>query len=371
MVDSRIVKLARGIVEYSVSLKPGEKVLIEAFDTPYEMVVELVKAVYKAGGQPFVTYMDTRIRRSIFNGASLDQIKFESEFDLNFMKEMQAYITIRGSHNSLEYCDIDSEQMKMITKTQRPVVNQRVNFTKWSLLRWPTPSMAQSANMSTEAFENFYFDVCTLDYSKMKAASANLVAYMQKTDKVRIVGPGETDITFSIKNIPAIACSGEFNIPDGEVFTAPVIDSVNGVIHYNTPTIYNGKKFENIKLVFKSGKIVEAYAANQSELDSILDSDVGSRFVGEFAIGFNPKVLDPMCDILFDEKIAGSIHFTPGQAYTEADNGNRSDIHWDLVLIQREEYGGGEIYFDDVLIRKNGIFVVDELKCLNPENLEG
>lgn len=229
--------------------------------------------------------------------------------------------------------------------------------------------MAQLANTSTEAFEDFYFDVCNLDYSKMDRAQDPLAELMRNTDKVRIVGPG-TDLSFSIKNIGAEKCSGQKNIPDGEVYTAPVRDSVNGTIAYNTPTLYNGVTFENIKFRFENGKIVEATGSDTKRLNEILDADEGARYIGEFAIGFNPYILTPMKDILFDEKIAGSLHFTPGQAYDVTDNGNRSSIHWDLVLIQRPEYGGGEIYFDDRLIRKDGIFVIPELAALNPENLK-
>jgi aminopeptidase len=260
--------------------------------------------------------------------------------------------------------------MKLVqTHWQKPVVDQRVKKTRWLVLRWPSPSMAQQAQMSTEQFENFYFDVCTLDYAKMAEAEKALKARMERTDKVRLIGPDDTNLSFSIKGIAAIPCGGELNIPDGEVFTAPIKDSINGVIHYNAGTIYNGKSFDNIRLVFKNGKIVEATSSNTKALNEILDTDEGARYIGEFAIGFNPHVKKPMRDILFDEKICGSIHFTPGQAYEEADNGNRSKIHWDMVLIQTKEYGGGEIWFDDELVRKDGVFIPKELHGLNPENL--
>jgi aminopeptidase len=228
--------------------------------------------------------------------------------------------------------------------------------------------MAQLAEMSTEHFEDFYFKVCNLDYKKMSNAMDSLVELMNKTDKVRITGTN-TDISFSIKGLPAVKCSGNFNIPDGEIFTAPVKESVNGYITYNAPSIYNGFTFENIRLDFKNGKIIDAKSNNTEKLNQILDTDSGARYIGEFAIGVNPYIDKPMKDILFDEKIKGSIHFTPGSTYDECSNGNQSAIHWDLVLIQREEYGGGEIWFDDKLIRKNGIFIVDNLKNLNPENL--
>jgi aminopeptidase len=259
--------------------------------------------------------------------------------------------------------------MQLYSRVIRPVQDYRVNKTRWCVLRWPTPSMAQAAGMSTEAFEDLYFDVCTMDYAKMARAMVPLERRMKRTDKVHLKAPG-TDLTFSIKGIGAKMCKGDRNIPDGEVFSCPVKNSVNGVIQFNTPTIYSGTKFENVRLEFKDGKVVKATANNSKRLNEILDTDAGARYVGEFSLGFNPYILSPMCDILFDEKIAGSLHFTPGQAYEECDNGNRSAVHWDMVLIQRKEWGGGEVWFDGELIRKDGIFLTKDLKLLNPANLK-
>ena len=228
--------------------------------------------------------------------------------------------------------------------------------------------MAQLAGMSKEAFEDFYYNVCTLDYSKMDKAMDALKDLMERTDKVHLVAPG-TDLTFSIKGIPAVKCAGECNIPDGEVYTAPVRESMNGTIAYNTPSLEDGFTYENIKFEIKDGKIIKATANDNERINAMLDTDEGARYFGEFAIGVNPYVLQPMKDILFDEKICGSFHLTPGASYEDAPNGNHSAVHWDLVMIQRPEYGGGEIWFDDVLIRKDGLFVVPELECLNPENL--
>ena len=224
--------------------------------------------------------------------------------------------------------------------------------------------MAQLAGMSTEAFEDFYFDVCTLDYRKLLPGMRALKRLMEKTDHVQIKGPG-TDLRFSTKGIPAVICGGDRNIPDGEVFTSPVKDSVEGHVTFNAPSIYQGIAFDGIRLEFKSGKVVDATSNETQKLNKILDSDPGARYIGEFSLGFNPRVFQPMLDILFDEKIAGSFHFTPGQAYEEADNGNRSQVHWDMVSIQRPDYGGGEIYFDGKPLRKNGKFLQNQLHSLN------
>ncbi len=281
---------------------------------------------------------------------------------------MDAYIAIRGSHNIFELSDVPQEQMNLFQKALKPAWDWRIQKTRWVILRWPHPAMAQQSQMSTEVFEDFFFDVCNLDYSRMVPGMKALKKMMDQTDKVHITGPG-TNLTFSIKNIPAISCGGQFNIPDGEVFTAPVKESIEGQITYNAPSVYEGCAFDNVRFEFSKGKIVNASSNNSKRLTQILNADPGARYIGEFAIGFNPHIKAPMRDILFDEKIAGSFHFTPGQAYVDADNGNRSKVHWDLVCIQRPECGGGEIYFDDKLIRKDGIFVHKSLEKLNPDYL--
>ncbi|USG67182.1 aminopeptidase [Brevibacillus ruminantium] len=370
MKDPRIEQLAEVLVNYSTRIQAGENVLIYAVGSVSELTRAVIKEVYKAGGNPYVQLIDPAIQRELLLGTNEKQLEIMREADVSFMKQMDAYVGIRGGDNINEYADVPGDKMQQYQRLlTRPVLDVRVPETKWVILRYPNASMAQLANMSTAAFEDFYFKVCTLDYSKMDKAMVNLVTLMEKTDKVRITGPG-TDLTFSIKGIPAIKCSGQNNIPDGEVFTAPVRDSVNGVITYNTPSPYQGFTYDNIKLTFKDGKIVEATANDTEKINEVFDTDEGARYVGEFAIGVNPYIQNPMKDILFDEKIDGSFHFTPGQAYDEAFNGNKSSIHWDLVCIQRPEWGGGEIWFDDRLIRKDGRFVVPELECLNPENLK-
>ncbi|WP_226528494.1 aminopeptidase [Metabacillus niabensis] len=371
MKDSRIETLAKNLINYSIKLQKGEKVLIENFGLQRELVVALVKEAYKAGGYPFVSLKDHQVDRALMMGGTQEQYEMMADFEAEVMSKMDAYIGLRSGQNINEFADIPDDKMKLQGQTIGQKVHRdiRVPKTRWVVLRYPTSSMAQLAKMSTEQFEDFYFNVCNLDYSKMDKAMDALVELMNKTDKVRLTG-NDTDLTFSIKDIPAIKCSGQMNIPDGEVYTAPVRDSVNGKISYNTPSPYNGFTFENVQLTFKDGKIVEATANNTERINKIFDTDEGARYIGEFAIGVNPFIQHPMQDILFDEKIDGSFHFTPGQAYDDAYNENNSNIHWDMVMIQRPEYGGGEIYFDDVLIRKDGRFIIPELEPLNPENLK-
>lgn len=362
--------LQKNLVNYSVKAKKGDKVLIEAYDLDSALVTCLVDEIRSVGAYAFVELFDSKVQRRLLLNADETYCKLLEKYNRVRMEDMDCYIGIRGAYNSFESSDVPGEIMDMYSRLYaHPIHHElRVCKTRWVILRYPNDSMSQLAGMPTEKFEDFYFNVCNLDYSKMDKAMDALVALMNRTDKVRIVAK-DTDLSFSIKGINAVKCSGACNIPDGEVYTAPVKDSVNGVISYNAPSIENGIKFENVRLEFKNGKIVKATSNFTEECNKIFDTDEGARYVGEFAVGVNPYIIKPMGDILFDEKISGSIHFTPGCCYDDAPNGNKSAVHWDLVLIQTPEYGGGKIYFDDVLIREDGRFVIDELKCLNPENL--
>jgi len=363
-------RLAEILVKHSTKLKKGEVIYIETFDTPDEMMEAILEQVYEVGGVPLVSQKSWKVLRRFFMGADEATMRQVGEIELEKMKRAQCYICIESFHNVTEASDVPADKMALYKEHWwGPVhIQWRVPKTRWVKLRWPTRSMAQQAETSTEAFEDLFFRTCNLDYSRMSEAMDRLVALMERTDRVRLVSPG-TDLSFSIKGIPAIKCAGEINLPDGEVYTAPVRDSVNGVLRYNARTIYDGKVFDNVELTFRDGKIVKATSSDTEGLNKILDTDEGSRYIGEFAIGLNPYVTRPMLDRLFDEKIAGSIHFTPGDSYDTAFNGNRSKVHWDMVLIQSKEWGGGEMYFDDVLVRKDGRFVVEELLPLNPENL--
>jgi aminopeptidase len=373
IIDSRFEQLAAGLTGFSTDLKKGERVLIDAFDVPDAIVIALVRAARARGALPYVSIHRARVTRELMNGATEDQFAPLVAVELKRMQQMDAYIALRGSDNIFENSDVPPEKVQLVSRLMKPVLDHRVNDTKWVVLRWPTSAMAQQAGMSTERFEDFYFDVCTLDYSRMIPGMRALKKLMDDTDRVHIKGPG-TDLRFSIKGIGSRECGGQRNIPDGEVFSCPVKDSVEGVVQYNAPTVYLGSSFDGIRLEFKKGRVVAATAstpASTKRLNEILDSDAGARYVGEFAIGFNPHIREPMRDILFDEKIAGSFHFTPGQAYEGVGNGNKSQVHWDMVCIQRADYGGGEIWFDGKLIRQDGLFVPKSLQKLNPDYLLG
>lgn len=367
MQDPRIDRLAEVLLDHSCQLQSGENVLIEAFDLPeVQLVCALVEKAAERNAIPVVSIKQNAVLRSIYRTATVESMQLASELEGERMRRVQAYIGIRGAANSSQFADVPHEKMDLFQKHWwKPVHGSiRVPETKWVVLRYPTDSFAQAANMSTAAFEDFYFDVCTADYVAMAEAQQPLVKRMEAAKQVRISGPG-TELEFSIDAIPVIPCNGDRNIPDGEVFTAPVRDSINGRIQFNTSSRYQGVVFSDIVLEFEQGKIVGATANDTPRLNAILDSDEGARYCGEWSLGTNNRVRHPMLDTLFDEKIGGSFHLTPGQAYEEADNGNKSQIHWDLVLIQRPDYGGGEIYFDDELIRKDGAFVPEDLRALN------
>lgn len=365
MRDTRVTEMAKVLVDYSTRIKKGDRVLISAAGFEAAPLVKELYALCLQRGAEYVEYSFSvpEIDRQFYNLASKQQLAVFPQHKLDFYKTLTAYIGISAGENSMVNATSNQKSMVAYSKLTRPLVDQRVRHTKWVVTRFPTQGAAQEARMSIDEYEDYLFSACCIDWAAESRKMEKLKKLMDKTDRVRLVGP-DTDLSFSIKGLDAIKCDGRYNIPDGEVFTAPVRDSVQGVITYNCPTIYQGKEFNNIRLEFKDGKIVKADAGAMSEaLNKILDTDDGSRYVGEFAVGVNPNIRTPMRNILFDEKIFGSIHFTPGQAYDEADNGNRSAVHWDMVRLMQD----GEIWFDDRLIQKHGRFVLKDLEGLNPE----
>jgi len=370
-VDPRVRQLAKVLVNNSVKVQAGEKVLIYAVNPEaYPLAEALVDAVYEVGGLPFYQLVTSRMRRVFSQQVTHEQLELEEKLVLAKIKEMQAFIGISACENEFEGSDVPMTKQILMDQIRKPSDTYRVNQTKWCIVQCPTSGMAQAAQMPTESFESFAYQTYFVDYFKMSQAMDPLVVLMSQTDSVRITGLN-TDIRFSIKGIPVIKCCGEKNIPDGEVFTAPIRDSVNGSVFFAAPTMYRSKRFAGISLQFANGHINTATCEQGSVKDllNILDSDEGARYLGEFAIGVNPFIKTPILDPIFDEKIVGSLHLTPGMCYDVAPNGNDSQIHWDMVCIQTPDYGGGKIYFDGVLVRKDGRFVLPELDGLNPEHL--
>ncbi|GAB6275672.1 MAG: aminopeptidase [Rectinema sp.] len=371
MEDPRLGKLAHLLVNYSTKVKPGDKVLIENVNSEPDFLRLLIEEVHAAGGLAFLSLRDRRLERTLFMNAPEEQFELQAEFERARMDKMNVYIGFTSMRNSFAWQDLPQEKTELYNRHiwKKVHIERRITNTRWVVLRYPTAAMAQNAGMSEDAFEKFYFDVCTMDYAQMSSAMDALAALLEKSDKVRVKAPG-TDLEFSIKGMPAVKCDGTMNIPDGEVYTAPLRESVNGVLSYNTPSEKDGFKFENIVFEFEKGKIVDAKANDTSRINKILDIDGGARYLGEFSFGLNPYITKPMLETLFDEKIAGSLHITPGNSYDDCDNGNHSALHWDIVLMQDADSGGGEVWIDGKLIRKDGIFVAPELLALNPDALK-
>jgi aminopeptidase len=373
-MDIRLTKLAENILYNAVKLKKGEIIYLEAFnDSTKDLLSELIRVTTKIGATPFYFHNDTAFIRNSIEGASIKQIQQYTDIHKSLMEKADCYVAIRGYDDMFALADVDDKYIKL----QNNIFNKQVHMqtrlpkTRWCVLRYPNTTMAAMSRMSLKSFEDFYFNSCLLDYQKMGKAMIPLKKLMDKTSDVHIKGK-DTDLRFSIKGIKSIICDGKMNIPDGEVYTAPVKESINGYVQFNTDTTHNGMFFSNIKLEFKNGKIIKGSSmANNDKFQKILDIDNGSRYMGEFALGVNPYITRPILDILFDEKICGSFHMAIGNSYEdETNNGNVSSIHWDLVKIQTPEMGGGEIWFDNKLIRKDGLFVIKELETLNPQNLK-
>ena len=369
MKDPRIAKLANNLLTHSVKLEKGQTLIISSTAEAKDLVIELVRQTYQIGGFPIVRLSDEEISRAVLMGITEQQSKSMLADITHLFERADAYIGISAGRNEFELADVPMDRKNAHSKHFGQPLRE-IGRTKnvWCGLNYPNASMAQLAGTSLEAFEDFYFDVCSMDYSKMHNAMLPLKELMERTDKVRIVHQDTgTDLTFSIKGQYATICAGTHNIPDGEIMTTPLKYSANGKIKFNIPQMSKSSVLHHdLELEFKDGKIIKASSSNTKSLNEEIDCDEGARYLGEFAFGVNPYITKPMNDILFDEKIAGSIHIALGKGYEEncadKENMNRSSLHWDVILLNPD------IYFDDVLIRKNGKFVLPQLLAL--ENLK-
>lgn len=367
MKDLRFTKLAEQLVRYSVSLQPGEHLLIGCSPQDLPLAKELIRAAYRAGGYPHVSLEDAGLRRCLLEGLQEEQAAAIAEYERCRFDRMDAYINLATTQNAMENAAVDPQKLREYARMKNQATQKmRQGRVKWCVCISPNDLYANNAGMCLDDFERYYFDVCCMDYARFGRAMEKLRLRMEQTDRVRILAPG-TDLSFSIRGVPKCVSAGERNVPDGEVYTAPVRESVNGTIQFNVPSVFNGTRFEAIQLRFENGKAVSAQANWTSKLNEILDTDAGARYVGEFAFGLNPKLTVPLGLTLFDEKIRGSIHLAMGNALDLTDNGNRSAIHWDMVSLHTPEWGGGSVYFDDVLVRKDGVFVLPELEELNAQ----
>jgi aminopeptidase len=374
-MDPRDVTLADNLVNYSLGVQPGERVMLDfRGSSTEELMRAMITAVTRAGGVPFPLFGSDAWSRRFLLDASESQVESWGKTHETLMREMQCYVRVNGTDNPFDTGDVPDDARKWEREhfMQRVHLNYRVPHTRWVVLRYPSDSMAQQARRSRESFADLYYEVCNLDWSRFSRAMDPLKTLMEKTDQVRLTAK-DTDVTLSIKDIGVVKCDGHMNIPDGEVFTAPVRESVNGVITYDAGALYSGTTWDWIRLEFRDGRIADIEASNDvDKLREIFGTDEGASYMGEFSFGLNPSLHVPMKDTLFDEKIYGSFHTALGQCYDTAENGNRSAIHWDLVCIQTEDRGGGSVWFDGELVRENGHWVHPDLKhVLSIEALTG
>lgn len=373
MNDPRIDQLAAVLMSHSTALNPGDFFQINAAFAARPLVDAILKRAVTMGVFPVINWQDeelSRLQYDILNPEDPNTERFltrRKEWEFFRWQDLAANITIRAPENDQELNLVSPERIQMGARINRPVSDMIINERRWVLFNYPTRAGAQKAGMSYSDFFDFVVNVSLVDYDRLQQAEEKLAQRMDRSSRVRILAPG-TDLTFSKKDIPSVCCYGRRNVPDGEVYTAPVRDSVQGVITYNVPSNYFGHTFQQIRLEFKDGRVSKASCdGDNALLNKVLTTDDGASFIGEFSFGVNPQIREPIGNTLFDEKICGSMHFTPGNAYTKADNGNRSAIHWDLIQIQRPEHGGGEIWLDGELVRKDGLFVTEDLLDLNPD----
>lgn len=365
-MDNRLKQLAKNIVDYSLEMQSGETLLLTAVG---EVQFELASAIMEYCQEKNIGVISECLTVKEYDARweGIDRLRLDEIInrEKQWYADSDATCILKTTEN---FRPLNNEESKLFAEYMNVIhIGIRIKR-RWCLTGVPSSVSAKVLNLPHDQLYDFYLNASSIDYNALSLAQDQLVSFIKKTDKVHILSKG-TDLTFSIKGLPPIKCMGKRNIPDGEVYTAPVKNSINGCITYNVPSQHNGILHENIRLEFKNGKIINASSSHTKELNEVFDIDEGARYVGEFAFGLNPLVTMPCNDVLYDEKISGSIHLTPGGCYERCNNGNHSSLHWDLVQIQTPEYGGGEIWFDDVLIRKDGLFVPKALQCLNPDQL--
>lgn len=358
-------QLAKKILSFSCELKEGQNVMLQLVGlNGIGLLRALAEKARDMNANPFIQIEDTEIRRLLVERGDKKFWRNQAEVEqLPLMKQMDAFVGVRASLNIYEQAEVSRKANKAYADEFLDPVHfkERVNNTNWVVLRYPSEAFAMNAKMPTQKFREFYYKACLLDYNELAEAMKPLEERLRETDKIRLKGEG-TDIEFSVKGQNWIPCFGKRNIPDGELFSSPILSSVNGEITY-APSVYQGKPFEFVKLIVQDGVVIDFDSSNNEQLEEILDTDSGARQFGEFSFGLNPVIEEPMYDILFDEKIYGSNHLTLGNDYEIAPNGNESNIHWDLVCI------GADVYLDGEKIRNGRKFITDDLQGLNPENL--
>ncbi|MBI5971334.1 MAG: aminopeptidase [Deltaproteobacteria bacterium] len=356
MSDPRVEKLAKILVRHSARVKKGDRVLISASsELAKPLVLEVYKEVMKAGAHPTASIAFEETSNIFYDYANDDQIRNFPKTKLFEAKNIDCAITIRAASNKKALSNVDPKRIAARSKVIRPISEVIVNETRWVLCNFPTNALAQEADMSLEEYERFLYNATNIDWMAVRRKEEKLKNAMDRAKEIHIVGK-DTDLKISIKGRKAIPCCGERNMPDGEVFLSPVEDSAEGHIFYEMPAIYQGREVTGIRLRFSKGRVVDAVAdKNEKFLITMLDTDKGARYLGEVGIGVNYGIQKFSKDILFDEKIGGTVHLAVGRSYEEAGGKNVSAIHWDMIKDLRK---GGAILLDGRTIQKNGKFLI-------------
>lgn len=366
MADIRIEKLAELLVDYSVAVKPGDKVSIEG-DTAAEPLLKAIYArVLKAGGNPFLLIQPDGILELLYRHASDDQLKHVSEISRIIAETYDVRIHVAGETNTKALSSVDPAKMVTRSSARRGLTETILDRSAKGEMRWvttnfPTAAYAQDAEMGLAEYEDFVYGACLPDlddpvgyWRKFSEKQQRFIEWLKGKKQVKVIAP-ETELSLNISGRPFINCDGHMNMPDGEIFTGPVENSVNGTVYFSYPSIFDGREVSGVRLLFKDGKVISATAEkNEDFLLHKLDTDEGSRYVGEFAIGTNEGITRFTREILFDEKINGSFHLALGTGYPETGSLNRSAIHWDMVC----DLSQGEIWVDDELLYKAGNFMI-------------
>ena len=366
MRDPRLARLADVLVNYSVGVTKDQVVRISGPPVGQPLVVELYRAVLAAGGHPVVRMAPEELEEVLLKHGSDEQLRFVNPIQKFEYERIDASIGLWGEENTKALSNVDPKRIGMNQAARKPLLETFMKRSAEGTLRWvgtqfPTQGAAQDAEMSLAEYEDFVFSAGKLDrpdpVAAWKAVSERqqrLTDFLNGKRDYRVVAANGTDVTLSVAGMKWINCDGHHNFPDGEVFTGPVVDSVNGTIRFSFPAVHHGREVDGVRLVFRNGKVVEASADKGEEfLISMLDTDAGSRFLGECAIGTNYDITRYTKNTLFDEKIGGTVHFALGAGYPETGNRNESGLHWDMVVDLRQ---GGYIEVDGVKVNVDGKF---------------
>jgi aminopeptidase len=355
-MDNRWKKLGDLLVNYSVEVKPGEKVIVAMVEPEtYPLVLAVYEACIKAGAYPQVQFLSEELNRCLLKYGNEEQIERVPEIEKYGMEWADAYLGLRGAHNLDVFWDIPAGRLADFRRTMGKVSTMRWENTRWCLVRVPNSAFADQAGIDEETITEMFFEACLLDWRELSKEWRRLAELFNRGTQVHVVGH-DTDLRFSVDGRTWVVADGKVNMPDGEIATSPVESTVDGEINFELPGVLGGRLVHDLHLRWKKGKLVEATSStNQDFLQALIHTDAGSGLIGEFAFGTNPAVTHFCKDILIDEKIGGTIHIALGRAYPMTGGTNDSAIHWDIIKDFRKE---GQVFLNDKLIFEKGTFLV-------------